>query len=119
MYKDGKVFFYCPPDGKPAELTVMWAAGPLCVGRVFDHGNRKEVEGLYWIYLRKHGAKIGPFFADIVLAAAATKKMLKHFGPAPFEQPLPWIARQSAIKEWIERNIGKAEDLIGAEWIKD
>lgn len=118
LYKEGRVFFYCPPDKKAVEMVILMDGGPLCVARVFDHLKRELVEGLYWIYLKKHGARFGPFFADIHLAYKAMKKILKHFGPAAFEQPLDWIRRQDSMAEWMRKNVGKPEDLIGAEWAK-
>ena len=109
-------FTYAPPKGAPVELETLAAEGPFCVGRVYDHINGKVVNDLYWIYLKEYGAKFGPFFADIALAMTATRKILKKFKPAVFSQPLVWIRRQAAMQEWVEQNIGKAEDLIGAEW---
>ena len=101
LYKDGKVFFYCPPDGKPLEMVILMNMGPLCVGRVFDHVKRELRTGLYWIYLKKHGAHLGPFFTDIHLAYKAMKKILKHLGESFFEQPLDWIRRQDAARLWM------------------
>lgn len=118
LYKDGKVFFYCPPDGKPVELVVLMGLGPLCVGRVYDHLKKELVVGLYWIYLKKHGAHMGPFFTDIHLAYKAMKKILKHFGENFFDQPLDWIRRQEAARVWVDKNIGGIQDLIGGEWLK-
>ncbi len=90
--------------------------GPLCVGRVYDHVNGKVVNELYWIYVHGHGATFGPFFAEIPLAIAAMGKILKEFKPTVFAQPIEWIRRQVAMQEWLEKNIGKSKDLIGAEW---
>lgn len=118
LYKEGRVFFYCPPEGRPVELVILMRDGPLCVGRVYDHGTKEVVEGLYWIYLIKHGAKFGPFFADIHLAFKAMRKILKHFGAATFEQPLEWIRRQTAMGQWVTKNIGAPVDLIGGTWAK-
>ena len=119
LYKGGTVFFYCPPERKPVELLVLMAEGPLCVAKVYDHWNKETVEGLYWIYLRKHGAHFGPFFAEVSLAHRAMRKVLKEFKPTFFEQPLAWIRRQAVLKEWVEKNVGKSEDLVGGEWIKE
>lgn len=119
LYGGGQVFFYCPPEGRPVEMVIISDGGPLCVGRVFNHWTREMMTGLYWIYLKRHGAHFGPFFAEITLADRAMKKILKQFGKTFFEQPLAWIRRQEALKEWIWKNIGKSEDLIGAEWAKE
>lgn len=116
LYKGGTVFFYAPPGCGAVEMVIVADGGPLCVGRVYDHVAGKMVVGLYWIYLKRHGAHFGPFFTDIVLAERAMKKILKQFAPKFFEQPLEWIRRQAALKEWIEKNIGRSEDLIGGEW---
>lgn len=120
IYKEGRAFFYCPPGGwRPVEMTILMDGGPLCVSHVYDHFNKKSVDGLYWIYIKKHGAHFGPFFAEITLAHKAIKKILKEFKPVFFEQPLAWIRRQTVLKDWMEKNVGKSEDLIGAEWAKD
>lgn len=114
----GKVFFYGPPKRSPVEMVVLMGHGPLCVARVYDHLKGELVVGLYWIYIMKHGAHIGPFFADIHLAYKAMKKIMKHFGENFFDQPLDWIRRQEAARVWMDKNVGKLEDLIGAEWLK-
>lgn len=116
--KGGNVFLYKPPGQDPVEMVVISSAGPLCVGRVYDHHKGEMVVGLYWIFLRAHGAHIGPFFAALTMADAAMKKILKQFGKSFFEQPLEWIRRQDAARVWIESNIGKLDDLIGGEWAK-
>lgn len=117
-YKAGTVFFYWPPEGRVVEMVVISTAGPLCVGRVYDHRSGEMVVGLYWIYIRKYGAHFGPFFADIGLADRAMKKIVAQFGKMFFEQPLEWIARQTALQAWVDKNIGKSGDLIGGEWEK-
>ena len=113
---EGRKFRYAPPEGEPVELEVTSANGPLCVGPVFDHTKRRVVTGLYWIYLRKQGARFGPFFAELTLADRAVKKILKEFGAPMFEQPIAWLRRQSALRDWMATNVGKPQDLIGAEW---
>lgn len=118
LYKGGTAFFYCPPDGKPVELEVLAASGPLCVARMYDHHNRELRPDLYWIYIRAHGAHLGPYYADIPVAQRAMQKILKQVGPRFFEQPLAWIRRQHSVREWLEKNIGKPEDLIGGEWLR-
>lgn len=118
LYKGGTVFFFRPPTGETVELVVISSAGPLCVGRVYDYVKKEVVVGLYWIYIRNHGAKLGPFFAELGLADRAMKRILKHLGKEFFEQPLEWIARQDAVRDWLWANIGKNDDLIGGEWAK-
>lgn len=100
-------------------MVIIVDGGPLCVARAFDHWKNEPVEGLYWIYLKKHGAHFGPFFADLILAEKAMKKILKEFKPTFFDQPLEWIRRQTGLRDWMDKNIGKSQDLIGGEWIKD
>jgi len=119
LYKGGRVFFYCPPEGKAVELVILMDGGPLCVGRVYDPSTNDIVKELYWIYVKKCGAHLGPFFADIHLAFKAMRKIVKRFGVPFFEQPLDWLRRQKDAAVWIEKSIGKPEDLIGGEWRKD
>ena len=100
------------------EIVILADGGPICVARVFDHVKKEAIEGLYWIYLKRHGAHFGPFFADLILAEKALKKILKEFTPTFFEQPLEWIRRQTALKAWMDKNVGKSQDLVGGEWVE-
>lgn len=118
-YKGGTVFFYCPPDGKPVELPILAASGPLCVARMYNHLERELRSDLFWIYIRTHGAHLGPYYADIPVAQRAMQKILKQAGPRFFEQPLAWIRRQETFRIWLEKTIGKPEELIGGEWLRE
>jgi hypothetical protein len=118
LYKGGRVFFYCPPEGRPVELVILMDGGPLCVGRVYDHRKGEVLEGLYWLYVKRCGAHLGPFFADIHLAFKAMRKIVRRFGVPFFEQPREWLRRQMAAAVWLEKNIGKPDELIGGEWRK-
>lgn len=117
--REGRTFFYGTPEGVRVELAIIVDGRALCVGRVYDQVKAEVRVGLYWIYIKNQGARFGPFFADIVLAERAMKKILKRFGQTFFEQPLSWIRRQDCLKEWVDKNIGTSNDLIGGEWIKE
>lgn len=112
-------FLYQPPEGDPVELVCIVDAGPLCVGRAYDHMKKETVGPLHWIYLKRQGARIGPWFWEFSLAERAIRKMLKQFGKAFFEQPLEWIRRQEELRIWMERNVGNAGDAVGFEWRKE
>lgn len=114
---EGWKFWYAPPEGASVELEAVQVRGPLSIARVFDYRKRRLEVGLYWIYLNRHGAQMGPFFAEIALAERSIAKILKEFGASTFEQPLQWIRRQSALRDWIVTNVGKSADLIGGEWM--
>lgn len=114
--KKAEMFAYTLPEGKPVELEVYIAGGPLCVGPVFHHVTGGNVPHLYWIYLRAYSARMGPFFTTIPLAGAAMQKILKKFGRPFFEQPLDWIQRQASLRDWVAANIGVADDLVGGQW---
>lgn len=114
----GRTFTYAPPTGDPVEMDLLSMNGPLCSSYAFNHQKRKVVKDLYLIYVKDRGAVIGPFFAEITLADHAMKKILKQFNALTFSQPLEWLRRQNAMGDWINKNIGKPGDLIGAEWSK-
>ena len=119
--KDPRVFLYKPPGEEPIELVNLMDGGPLCIGRAVE---RRDVRpDLFWIYLKKQGARIGPYFADIHLAFKSMRKLVNHFGVPFFEQPLDWIRRaltkDLGPRKWCDRNIGEPGDLIGGQWSKD
>ncbi len=117
LYGGGRIFFYCPPKGRPVELVIISDGGPLCVARVFNHETTKIVEGLFWIYHKLHSRTIGPYFPDLVLADKAMRKILKQFGVPFFKQPLEWLQRQTAFKTWVDKNVGEMGDLFGGQWV--
>lgn len=117
LYKDGSVFFYCPPEGRPVEMVIISNADPLCVARVFNHKTKEIVQGLFWIYHKLHSRTIGPYFPDIALADRAMRKILKHFGKPFFQQPLDFLQRQTAFKTWVDKNIGEPGDLFCGQWV--
>jgi hypothetical protein len=119
LYKDGTVFFYAPPEGRMVEMVIISNADPLCVARVYDHNKREVIQGLFWIYHKLHSRTIGPYFPDIALADRAMRKLLKHFGKPFFDQPLEFLARQTAFKAWVDKNIGEPGDLFGGRWVDE
>lgn len=78
---------------------------------------KEKVRGLFFIYFKRWGLHFGPFYAGIDLASKDMRKVLKAFPECGFwNQSLEWYRRQKAFHEWIEKNMGKSEDLIGGEW---
>ena len=116
IHKDGTTFLYCPPGRETVELQILAARGPLCVAPMYNHHEREVRSDLFWIYIRAHGAHLGPYFTEIPVAQRAMQKIIKQAGPHFFDQPLAWIQRQHTFREWLEKTIGKPEDLIGGEW---
>lgn len=115
----GLTLTYSPQEGDPVELEILSTNGPLCVAYVFNHTKHEVVKELYWIYVTDYGVTIGPFFAKLSMANTAMKKILKAFKPPTFKQPLSWLRRQTAMADWISKNIGKKGDLIGGEWAEE
>jgi len=118
-YGDGKVFFYCPPEGRPVEMVIISNADPLVVARAYNHNTKQIIAGLFWIYHIQHSRTIGPYFPDIVLADRAMRKILKHFGKPFFQQPLEFLQRQTGFKAWVDKNIGEPGDLFGGQWVDE
>jgi hypothetical protein len=108
-----------PEHGQVAELEILVEGDPLCVAGVWDWKKRERVQGLYFVYLKRLGLHFGPFYAEIGLAANDMKKALKAFPSGFWSQRLEWYGRQDGFKKWVEENMGKAEDLVGAEWARD
>lgn len=92
--------------------------GPLCVAGAFDWKAREVVPGLYLVYVKKIGMRIGPFYASIPLAEKGMKKGLK-MKSGVWDQPIEWISRQDWLRTWIEKEMGKFTDIVGAEWARD
>jgi hypothetical protein len=110
-----------PAHNDVAELAILVERGPLCVAGVWDWAEKRRRHGLFFIYLiRSHaGIPFGPFYADFGLAERDMKKVLKAFPRGFWDQALDWIARQKSFQDWVEKNMGKSGDLIGAEWARE
>lgn len=99
------------------EIPILLDAGVLCLGPVWDKEVHKAVHGLYFIYFKRFGARIGPYYASLSLAERDMRKMLKEFPPGAFwEQSLEWYQRQGKLHDWIDKRCGKPEYLIGGTW---
>ncbi len=104
-------------DGETVGLDILMADGPLCVAPVWNWEKKAKVPGLYFVYMKRFGLHFGPYYAGIDLATKDMKRALKAFPQAGFwEQPLEWYARQTAFHDWIKRNMGRPDDLIGGRW---
>lgn len=102
-----------------AHLDILVDGGDLCVAGVWNWHRDVREHGLYFVYLKKLGLHFGPFYADLLLADKDMKKALKKYPRGFWGQPLEWYQHQKAFQEWVEKNMGKRDDLIGGTWIKD
>lgn len=100
------------------ERTVLLEHGPLVLVPSRNEDGNDRV-GLYLILVKEHQAKIGPYFADLAKAHEAMKKIVKKFPAEIWNQPVGWLARQKELLEWIEKEIGQAEDLVGGYWVNE
>lgn len=120
LYKNGMAVFVKGSHGQVAEIEILADGGPLCVAPVWDWSKEAKVPGLYLIYFKRLGLRFGPYYAGIALAAKDMKKALKAFPEAGFwEQSLKWYGRQGAFHRWIEKNMGRPDDLIGGRWERE
>lgn len=119
LHKSGKVFFAVDQSDKLVALEVLVDGGPLCVAGIWDPDKGRLAPGLYWIYVRRFGIHFGPFYAGLSLAERDMRKALK-IQPGLWEnQPRDWYGRQKWLGEWIEKNMGERDWLIGGVWAKD
>jgi hypothetical protein len=113
----GKVKIGHPSQPERAQIEVLMDGGPLCVGPVWNWKEKVKVPGLFFIYFKEFGARIGPYYASISLAEKDMRKVLKAFPAKEFwKQPLEWYQRQTEFHEWITKNMGRPEDLVGGVW---
>lgn len=120
LYKNGSVFFARNPERtEVAELDILVDGGPLCVAGIWDWERKRLVPGLYWIYFRRFGIHFGPFYAALSLAERDMKKALKIQPGLWDTQDRTWYGRQAWLGEWIDRNMGRPDYLIGGVWAKD
>lgn len=113
-----KVFTALGPDGQICQLEVLADGGPLCVAGIWDWEARRLIQGLYWIYFKRAGVHFGPFYASLTLAESAMKKALK-IQAGLWDQDREWYRHQAWLQEWIDKNLGKSDWLIGGAWAKD
>jgi hypothetical protein len=108
------------PTGKEgkeiAELEILLDGGPLAVAGVWDWLRKQRVAGLYAIYHKKTGIKLGPFYASVNKAHQDMKLLAKLVPLTFWDQPIEWLRRQKGVQDWIDKELGKPEDLIGGEW---
>lgn len=119
LYKGGRVFFLPGEGGEVAELDVLVDGGPLCVAGVWDWHRKRLATGLYRIYFRRFGIHFGPYYANLTSAERDMKKALKIQPGFWDTQEIGWYERQKWLHQWIEKNLGKSDWLIGGVWMKD
>lgn len=106
------------PEGKTAKVQVLFDGGDsLAIATDWNWHEGKAAAGLYRIYLFRDGAAIGPHYASLSLAAAAMKKLRKAWPDELWIQPLEWICRQKKLAEWVWKEMGRPEDLVGGTWV--
>lgn len=118
LYKNGTVFFVRGPEGQVKEMEILLDGGPLCIANIWDFERKRMVLNLFWIYFKTHGIHFGPFYASLSLAERDMKKALK-IQSGMWDQGLEWLARQAWLQEWIDKNMGNPDYLIGGVWAKD
>jgi hypothetical protein len=97
-------------------LDILLDGGALCVAGVWDFERKQRVAGLYAIYHKKTGGKLGPYYASVNKAHLDMKRTLKHLPATFWDQPLEWVQRQKGVQDWIDKELGKPGDLVGGEW---
>ena len=105
-----------PSCTEHAELEILVDGGALCVAGVWSFDEKQRVAGLYAIYHKESGRKLGPYYASIPRAQADLKRAMKQVPASFWAQPITWIVRQKTYFDWIDKELGKAGDLIGGEW---
>lgn len=108
-------------DWKPARLEIFSKKVPLYVAPAWDWKKADRIGGLFFVYLigTKLCRVLGPWYASIALADGDMKKLHKAFPAGFWSESSEWIVRQTAFSTWIEKNMGRSEDLIGGVWVKD
>lgn len=103
-----------------AEAEILVDGGPLCVGPAWDFSHGVRRNGLYFIYQKKLGFRIGPFYPHIPFAAGGMKKALE-FGKHKhlWTQDLAWYQENLWIQKWLDENLGKHEELFGGRWVDE
>lgn len=109
------------PENQTAEIDILVEKSPLCVAGVWNWTENRREHGLWFIYLKRDGKGIrfGPFYAAFELASRDMNKVFKAFPKGFWDQPIEWMGRQKSFQDWVEKNIGRHEELIGGTWIKD
>lgn len=102
-----------------ADVEILVDGGPLVVAPAWNLRENRRIPGLFWIYFRKHGLRFGPYYASIALAEKDMRKTLKHFPKGFWDEPYAWYTRQPAFRDWVEKNLGKGDDLVGGRWASD
>lgn len=105
--------------GETVGLDILVDGGPLVIAGVWDWSRGRRNPGLYKIYIRRFGASVGPFYAGLQLAERGMKKALGLQPGLWVGQPAEWYLRQTWLHQWVNRELGKAEDLVGGQWVSD
>lgn len=103
-------------NGKTVDVDVLLDGGPLCVGPAIDWKAGRRRLDLYLIWFKRLGLCFGPFYARLELADKAMRRVLKAFPSGFWGESAEWYRRQKGFIDWIDRELGKAGDLVGGEW---
>lgn len=107
-------------DGFLFDVSVLLDKKHLCICPAWQPSMNRAVPGLYIIYFKRFAMKIGPYYAELLSAERDLNKLMKEFPQDQFwEQKLEWYQNQGKLHDWVDKNLGRPEYLIGGIWIKD
>jgi hypothetical protein len=101
-----------------AEIEILLPLGPLSIAGAWDWGRERRAPGLFRIYHTQSGLPIGPYYAEMTLAEKGARKALS-LGEAFWKEKASWYANQKWLRDWLDKNLGKPEYLIGGQWAKE
>lgn len=105
-----------PKQGQVAELEILADGGPLCVAPVFNWIENKRYQGLYFIYQKQCGVRIGPWYPHIPFAVAGMRKALS-LGKHVWKNAVSWYEDNRWVGKWVGENLGGPHELFGGQWI--
>lgn len=114
-----KFKLFDPSGGKPVEMDILMDGDPLAVAHAVEWETLKPRTDLYRIYVKRIGVSFGPFYTSPGLAFKGLRHVLKGFPKAIWTEKAEWYANQKWLLDWIEKNLGKTNDLIGGEWLRE
>jgi hypothetical protein len=105
-----------PGPGQCAELPVLADGGPLCVAPVFSWVENRRYQGLYFIYQKVCGVRIGPYYPHIPFAVKGMKTAL-GLGRHVWENGLSWYEENRWVGAWVAKHLGGPHELRGGQWV--